>query len=179
MEEIKMFKQTTWEKKTIFEESTPGRIGFQMEELSEKEKKLINDAKLKISSEIMRSTPLELPELSELDVIRHFTRLSQMNYGVDEGPIFLGSCTMKYNPKICDLVTTYPEAQNIHPYQSPGTIQGSLQIMYELANWLEELSGMTKVTLQPAAGAHGEYTGMMIIRQYHKLNGNLDLKNEK
>jgi glycine dehydrogenase subunit 2 len=189
MEEIKMFKQTTWEKTTIFEESTPGRIGFQMEELSEKEKKLLNDAKVKISSEIIRSTPPKLPELSELDVIRHFTRLSQMNYGVDEGPIFLGSCTMKYNPKICDLVTTYPKAQNIHPYQSPSTIQGSLQkspstiqgslqIMYELANWLEELSGMTKVTLQPAAGAHGEYTGMMIIRQYHEMNGNLDLKNE-
>ncbi len=173
-----MFKQTTWEKTTIFEESTPGRIGFQIEELSEKEKKLLDEAKDQISSEIIRNTELELPELSELDVIRHFTRLSQMNYGVDEGPIFLGSCTMKYNPKICDLVTTYPEAQNIHPYQSPGTIQGSLQIMYELAKWLEELSGMTKVTLQPAAGAHGEYTGIMIIRQYHELNGNLDLKNE-
>jgi glycine dehydrogenase subunit 2 len=173
-----MFKQTTWEKTILFEESSPGRIGFQIEELSEKEKKLLKEAKANISSKCIPQTSLELPELSELDVIRHFTRLSQMNYGVDGGPIFLGSCTMKYNPKICDLVTTSPESQNIHPYQSPNTIQGSLQIMYELAHWLAELSGMSKVTLQPAAGAHGEYTGMMIIRQYHELNGNLDFKNE-
>lgn len=173
-----MYKQTTWEKVLIFEQSTPGRIGYQIEDLNEKEKNFVEKAKQRISPEMLRKEPLNLPELSELDVIRHFTRLSQMNYGIDGGFYPLGSCTMKYNPKICDLVTTYPEAQHIHPYQSVDTVQGSLQIMYELAHWLSELSGMSKVTLQPAAGAHGEYTGIMIIRQYHASKGNLGLKRE-
>ncbi|MFX0086920.1 MAG: aminomethyl-transferring glycine dehydrogenase subunit GcvPB [Candidatus Hodarchaeota archaeon] len=173
-----MFKQSKWEKNLIFEYSSPGRIGYQLDELSDKEIEILKSVKKRISSDILREEPLELPELSELDVIRHFTRLSQMNYGVDGGFYPLGSCTMKYNPKICDLVTTYPEAQNIHPYQSPSLVQGSLQIMYELSNWLAELSGMNCVTLQPAAGAHGEYTGMMIIRQYHASKGNLDTKTE-
>jgi glycine dehydrogenase subunit 2 len=178
MEVTKMFRQSKWERNLIFEYSTPGRIGYQLDELNQKEKDILKHARERISPDILRTEPLELPELSELDVIRHFTRLSQMNYGVDGGFYPLGSCTMKYNPKICDLVTTYPEAQNVHPYQSPGSVQGSLQIMYELAKWLSELSGMSTVTLQPAAGAHGEYTGMMIIRQYHASKGNLDIKKE-
>ncbi|MHA2244086.1 MAG: aminomethyl-transferring glycine dehydrogenase subunit GcvPB [Candidatus Hodarchaeales archaeon] len=173
-----MFKQTTWEKTLIFEQSNPGRIGHQVDEFSEKEKSLLNRAKQKITPQLLREEPLGLPEVSELCVVRHFTRLSQMNYGVDTGFYPLGSCTMKYNPKICDLITTFPEAQNIHPYQDQNTVQGSLQIMYELAKWLAELSGMSKVSLQPAAGAHGEYTGMMIVRKYHESKGDLDKKRE-
>ncbi|MFX0122070.1 MAG: aminomethyl-transferring glycine dehydrogenase subunit GcvPB [Candidatus Hodarchaeota archaeon] len=173
-----MFKQSKWKKTLIFEKSSPGRVGYQLEEFSEQEKIFLNHIKQKLPVELIRKEPLGLPEVSELCVVRHFTRLSQMNYGVDSGFYPLGSCTMKYNPKICDLVTTLPEAQQIHPYQDPSSVQGSLKIMYELANWLAELSGMTKVTLQPAAGAHGEYTGMMIVRKYHLINGNLDKKRE-
>ncbi|UCG90539.1 MAG: aminomethyl-transferring glycine dehydrogenase subunit GcvPB [Candidatus Heimdallarchaeota archaeon] len=173
-----MFKQTTWEKTLIFELSTSGRIGHQVGELSGKEKSLLNQVKQRISPKLLRRELPDLPEVSELSVIRHFTRLSQMNYGIDTGFYPLGSCTMKYNPKICDLVTTFPEAQNIHPYQDPSTVQGSLQIMYKLAKWLAELSGMSKVTLQPAAGAHGEYTGMMIVRKYHESKGSLNKKTE-
>jgi glycine dehydrogenase subunit 2 len=101
-----------------------------------------------------------------------------MNYGVDTGFYPLGSCTMKYNPKICDTVASLPKALDIHPYQPEETVQGSLQIMYELSIWLAELSGMDFVTLQPAAGAHGEYTGIMIIRKYHESKGNLKNKTE-
>jgi glycine dehydrogenase subunit 2 len=178
MEVNKLFKQTTYKKTLIFEQSISGRIGYEVEELSKKEEIFLNRTKQKIPPELLRKELLNLPEVSELSVVRHFTRLSQMNYGVDSGFYPLGSCTMKYNPKICDLVTTFPEVQNIHPYQDPSSVQGSLQIMYELANWLAELSGMKKVTLQPAAGAHGEYTGIIIIRNYHLTKGNLDKKRE-
>ncbi|MFX0184345.1 MAG: aminomethyl-transferring glycine dehydrogenase subunit GcvPB [Candidatus Hodarchaeota archaeon] len=173
-----MFKQTTWKKDLIFEKSQSGRMGYQLDDLSDREQTLLDIVKQKIPSELLRNTSPKLPEVSELEVIRHFTRLSQMNYGVDTGFYPLGSCTMKYNPKICDVVAALPEAQNIHPYQDPSTVQGSLKIMYELANWLATLSGMSKVTLQPAAGAHGEYTGMMIVRQYHAFKKNLDNKRE-
>ncbi|UCG02355.1 MAG: aminomethyl-transferring glycine dehydrogenase subunit GcvPB [Candidatus Heimdallarchaeota archaeon] len=178
MEVNKLFRQTSWKKTLIFEQSSPGRIGHEVETLSEIEETSLNRIMQKIPPGLLRQKQLGLPEVSELCVVRHFTRLSQMNYGVDSGFYPLGSCTMKYNPKICDLVTTFPEAQKIHPYQDPRSVQGSLQIMHELAKWLAELSGMKKVTLQPAAGAHGEYTGIMIVRKYHQIKGNLDRKRE-
>ncbi|WP_455143111.1 aminomethyl-transferring glycine dehydrogenase subunit GcvPB [Candidatus Hodarchaeum mangrovi] len=173
-----MYRQTTWEKELIFEKSKQGRIGFLETALSEEENEIFDQVIQTIPTDLIRNKPLELPELSELDVVRHYTRLSQMNYGVDSGFYPLGSCTMKYNPKICDLVTSYPEVQNIHPYQDQNSIQGCLQIIYELSKWLAELSGMNKVTLQPAAGAHGEYTGVMIIRKYHEIKKNLSKKLE-
>ncbi|MHA1974915.1 MAG: aminomethyl-transferring glycine dehydrogenase subunit GcvPB [Candidatus Hodarchaeales archaeon] len=173
-----MFKQTTWEKTLIFELSKHGRVGFYNHKTTQLEKEILDEKLKAIPESLLRKKTLDLPEISELEVARHFTRLSQMNYGVDSGFYPLGSCTMKYNPKICDLVTNIPEAQLIHPYQDPNTVQGALQIMFELSEWLAELSGMKKVTLQPAAGAHGEYTGVMIIRQYHKVKRNLDEKTE-
>jgi glycine dehydrogenase subunit 2 len=173
-----VFNQSVWDKFLIFEKSISGRIGHQVKSLTNSEKTFLEKTMKKIPSQLLRKDTLNLPELSELEVIRHFTRLSQMNYGVDVGFYPLGSCTMKYNPKICDLVTSISEAQNIHPYQDPTMVQGALQIMYELATWLAELSGMSKVTLQPAAGAHGEYTGIMIIRKYHTLKGTFKIKKE-
>lgn len=174
----KLFKQAKWIEPLIFEQSTKGRIAFQPEKLENSVNASLQSAMSKISKSVIRDSILELPEVSELEVVRHFTRLSQMNYSVDTGFYPLGSCTMKYNPKICDTVASLPKAVDIHPYQPEETVQGSLQIMYELANWLAELSGMDSVTLQPAAGAHGEYTGIMIIRKYHESKGNLDKKTE-
>ncbi|NHJ02847.1 MAG: glycine dehydrogenase subunit 2 [Candidatus Heimdallarchaeota archaeon] len=173
-----MYKQANWNKELIFEKSRSKRIGYQIEELTSEDRKRVEKARTNISKTILRESLPKIPELTELEVIRHFTRLSQMNYGVDSGFYPLGSCTMKYNPKICDEVASLPQIQHVHPYQHPSTVQGSLQIMYELAEWLAELSGMSKVTLQPAAGAHGEYTGIMIIREYHATKGNLDKKTE-
>ncbi len=120
---------------------------------------------------------LPLPELSEVDVVRHFTHLSQLNYGIDTGFYPLGSCTMKYNPKVNEEAARLPGFTGTHPLQPVETVQGNLLLMYELQNWLKEIAGFAGVTLQPAAGAHGEMTGIMIIHAYHVARG--DLKRTK
>jgi glycine dehydrogenase subunit 2 len=114
---------------------------------------------------------LPLPELSEVDVVRHFTRLSQLNYCIDVGMYPLGSCTMKYNPKINEETARLPGFTCSHPLQPIETVQGNLMIMYELQEWLKEIGGFAGITLQPAAGAQGELTGVLIIRAYHADRG--------
>jgi len=114
---------------------------------------------------------LDWPEVSEIDVIRHFTRLSQKNHAIDINMYPLGSCTMKYNPKINEAVARYPGFAGIHPDQDPATVQGMLELMWELQGMLAEISGFAHVTLQPAAGAHGELTGVMVMRSYHEARG--------
>ena len=114
---------------------------------------------------------LPLPELSELDVIRHYTRLSQLNYSIDTGFYPLGSCTMKYNPKVNEETARLPGFAFSHPLQPIETVQGNLVLMYNLQEWLKEIGGFAGITLQPAAGAHGELTGVLIIRAYHQSRG--------
>ena len=113
---------------------------------------------------------LNLPELSELDVTRHFTHLSQLNYSIDGGFYPLGSCTMKYNPKINEEMARLPGLANAHPLQPIATVQGNLYIMYQLQEWLQEISGLNRVCLSPAAGAQGELVGALIIKKYHEIN---------
>jgi glycine dehydrogenase subunit 2 len=110
---------------------------------------------------------LPLPEVSEADLVRHYTHLSQMNYAVDVGFYPLGSCTMKYNPKINEELARLPGFARLHPYQSEGMVQGALFLMYYLQEFLKEIGGFAAVSLQPAAGAHGELTGVLMIRAYH------------
>ena len=114
---------------------------------------------------------LELPDLPEREVVKHFVNLSQMNFGVDNGMYPLGSCTMKYNPKICDDISSLETVANMHPLQDVSTVQGALALMFELEGMLCEIGGVDAVTLQPAAGAHGEFTGMHIVRAYHESKG--------
>jgi glycine dehydrogenase subunit 2 len=114
---------------------------------------------------------LPMPELAEIDVVRHFTRLSQLNYSIDTGFYPLGSCTMKYNPKINEEVARIPGFAHVHPLQPVETVQGCLLVMYELQEYLKEIGGFAGVTLQPAAGAQGELTGVLIIRAYHHARG--------
>ena len=114
---------------------------------------------------------LPLPELSEGDVMRHFLRISQKNYCVDKGFYPLGSCTMKYNPKINDVAVQMPGFARVHPFQPEETVQGTLQILFDMQNWLSAILGMDAVSLQPAAGAHGELLGLMLIRAYHVSRG--------
>jgi len=114
---------------------------------------------------------LEIPDLPERDAVKHFVNLSQMNFGVDNGLYPLGSCTMKYNPKVCDEIVSMRTVSDLHPLQDPATIQGALRLMYELEQMLSEIGGVDSVTLQPAAGAHGEYTGIQIVRAFHEANG--------
>ncbi len=114
---------------------------------------------------------LPLPELSEVDVVRHFVHLSQLNYAVDIGFYPLGSCTMKYNPKVNEDAARLPGFAFTHPLQDPETVQGNLALMYSLQEWLKEIGGFAGVSLQPAAGAHGELTGILILRAYHRDRG--------
>lgn len=141
----------------IFELSKPGRRGVSVPECDVPEQK--------IPSELCREQP-PLPEVSEIDVVRHFTRLSQFNHAVDINFYPLGSCTMKYNPKINEVLARLPGFAAIHPLQDPRTVQGILALMYRLQNYLAEIAGFDAVSLQPAAGAHGELTGILIARAY-------------
>lgn len=148
----------------LFELSSPGRVGVRLPEL--------DVPKVSLPEEFLRND-LTLPEVSEVDVVRHFTHLSQLNYSVDGGFYPLGSCTMKYNPKVNEELARLPGFTQLHPYQDEGTVQGALQLMYELQQYLAEISGLPGVSLQPAAGAHGELTGMLIIRAYHRQGGDM------
>ena len=123
-----------------------------------------------LPNNLQRTKPLCIPNLEEIQVVRHFLRLSQMNYGIDTGMYPLGSCTMKYNPKICEDISRWESFAAVHPYQDESTVQGSLQIMYELEQMLCEITGMNTFTLQPAAGAQGEFTGLLLARAYHHFN---------
>ena len=146
----------------LFEISSPGRTAFTLPELDVPKSELPKDY---IRDE------LPLPELSEVDVIRHYTRLSQLNYGVDKGFYPLGSCTMKYNPKVNEEAASLPGFTRIHPYQDESTVQGALKLMYELQEYLKEIGGFAGVSLQPAAGAHGELAGVLMMRAYHWARG--------
>ncbi|MBF0405741.1 MAG: aminomethyl-transferring glycine dehydrogenase subunit GcvPB [Candidatus Riflebacteria bacterium] len=155
----------------IFELSSNGRKGYCLPKLDIPE----SDPADLIPANFIRKE-LDFPSLSEIDVVRHFVRLSRMNYGVDVGFYPLGSCTMKYNPKINEDMARLPGFAGIHPYQPEDTIQGSLALMKNLESALCEITGMDEFTLQPAAGAHGELTGLMIIRAYHDKKGNRKTK---
>ncbi|HUK50693.1 MAG TPA: aminomethyl-transferring glycine dehydrogenase subunit GcvPB [Terriglobales bacterium] len=164
------YTQSRWDEPPIHAYSQPGKIGSHPF-LSDRES---IDALNSIPPALRRSSPPPLPEVSEIEVVRHYTRLSQENFGVDLGLYPLGSCTMKYNPKVCDVLAASHKMQDLHPYQDERTVQGVLQVLYEAADYLAKIVGMRKITLQPAAGAHGEYTGVMLIRAFHRDHGDLN-----
>ncbi|MGM0420017.1 MAG: aminomethyl-transferring glycine dehydrogenase subunit GcvPB [Bacillota bacterium] len=151
----------------MIEYSSSGRRGYSLPELDVEK---VNPQESLPEGTVRDGAP-DLPEVSEVDVVRHFTGLSEINYGVDSGIYPLGSCTMKYNPKINENVARVSGLANIHPYQPDNELQGSLSLLYELKEYLAEISGMDEVTLQPASGAHGEYVGLMIIRKYFSTRG--------
>ena len=130
-----------------------------------------------IPAGLLRSEAPALPQVSEIDVVRHYTNLSQMNFGVDTGFYPLGSCTMKYNPKINEEIANMKGFQALHPLQPSSTVQGALEVYYNMEKALSAITGMAGFTFNPCAGAHGELTGLMIMRQYHLLRG--DLKRTK
>jgi glycine dehydrogenase subunit 2 len=123
-----------------------------------------------IPKSLRRVKPIAIPNLDETQIIRHFHHLSQRNFGIDTGMYPLGSCTMKYNPKLNDEIVGWNEFSCLHPYQHHSTVQGTMQMMYELEHMLSTLTGMRAFTLQPAAGAHGEFLGMLLVRAYHEAN---------
>ncbi|MCL5020247.1 MAG: aminomethyl-transferring glycine dehydrogenase subunit GcvPB [Bacteroidetes bacterium] len=158
--------------KLIFELSRKGRRGYTLPHLDVPE----ITASKSIPERLMRQVPADLPEVSENEVVRHFVRLSTMNYHIDKGFYPLGSCTMKYNPKVNEKMTVMPGNADIHPLEPQEAVQGALELMYNLADLLREIAGMTAVSLQPAAGAQGELTGIMLIRKYHESKGKVRSK---
>jgi glycine dehydrogenase subunit 2 len=151
----------------VFELSKQGRVAYSLPQNDVPE----CDLTAVLPADYIRQVPAELPEVSELQLVRHYTELSRRNYGVDNGFYPLGSCTMKYNPKINEDVARYPGFSRIHPLQPENSVQGAISLLYQLQEDLKEITGMDEVTLQPAAGAHGEWTGLMMIRAYHEARG--------
>jgi len=157
-----------FEEELIFESGSPGRVGNSLPSLDVPERSV--DALIPPS--LQRRELAGLPEVSEADVVRHFLRLSQWNYAIPFGLYPLGSCTMKYNPRVNEILARLPQFTRAHPLQPEELSQGALRLMYELEHLLAEISGLDRVTLHPAAGAHGELAGMMMIRAYHLAQGN-------
>ena len=173
-----MFKQANWDEPIIFNIGKEGRRGHIPPKLEEEIKNVVGDANALVPKNMQRTSQLGLPELSEVEVTRHFMRLSEMNYGVDSGFYPLGSCTMKYNPKINEQLANLPTINMLHPYQDESTVQGILEILYKLERWLAEITGTHEVCLHPAAGAHGEFLGTLLMRAYHKINGEGEKRSE-
>jgi glycine dehydrogenase subunit 2 len=151
----------------LFELSTPGRTAFTLPSL---------DVPAAALPEGYVRADLPLPEVSELELVRHFTRLSQLNYCIDTNFYPLGSCTMKYNPKVNEKAASIEGLSQVHPLQPEETLQGSLELMYRLQEALKEIAGFAGVSLQPAAGAHGELTGVLMMRAYHRSRGETQRK---
>ena len=162
----------TYYGKLIFELSNPGRQGYSLP------KNNIQGYSLdQLPQQLLRGSQPALPEVDELTVTRHYTNASNNNFGVDTGFYPLGSCTMKYNPKINDEVAALPGFTNLHPLQPDYTVQGALELYDKTQKILSEVTGMERFTLNPYAGAHGELTGLMVIRAYHEKRG--DIKRTK
>jgi len=145
----------------IFEASTPGRVGHSLPRSCREAAGAVG-----VPTSLLRAAPPRWPEVSELEAVRHFVRLSQQNYGIDTGFFPLGSCTMKYNPKVNEEVARLPGFSAIHPLAPESWVQGALQLYWELERYLAEITGFSAVTLQPAAGAHGEFTGLRLIKEH-------------
>ena len=151
--------------KLIFDLSKEGRQGYSLP--ANRWDRHVSE----LPAGLLRADAPELPQVSELDVVRHYTNLSQMNFGVDSGFYPLGSCTMKYNPKINEEIAAHLGFTGLHPLQPASTVQGALAVYYNLSKALSAITGMAEFTLNPFAGAHGELTGLMVIRQYHMSRG--------
>jgi glycine dehydrogenase subunit 2 len=156
----------------IFEISRPGRVSYSLPK-SDVDRINLED---KFPKHLIRDEEAELPEVAELDLVRHYTALSNKNHGIDNGFYPLGSCTMKYNPKVNEVVARIPGFSRIHPYQPVETVQGALELLYNLQEELAVITGMDAVTLQPSAGAQGEWTGLMMVKAYHENRGEGDTR---
>ncbi|MDK6234021.1 aminomethyl-transferring glycine dehydrogenase subunit GcvPB [Aerococcus sanguinicola] len=155
---------------TIFEISRPGRRAISLPKNDVEDYDLSQD----IPDHLVRKEAARLPEVSELQLLRHYTLLSNRNFGLETGFYPLGSCTMKYNPKINEVLAALPGFAQVHPLQPSETAQGSLEVLYQLQEMIKLITGMDEVTMQPCAGAHGEWAGMLTIKAYHDHNGELE-----
>src|ERR1700716_4260453 len=164
----KASRHTNQNEGLIFEKSSPGKRAFELPPLDVP----AADPAKALGVNHRRSGIEGFPEVSEIEVIRHFTRLSTWNYAIDLGMYPLGSCTMKYNPRVNEFVARLDGLANGHPYQAEKISQGALRIMQTISDCLLAITGIDAITLQPAAGAHGEFTGLLMVRAYHESKGN-------
>ncbi len=161
---MREFRQARWPEPLIFNLPKEAKVGIK---LGDEFENIGKEALKSVKNSVTRSSErLGLPDLSEVEVVRHYTRLTQMAYGVDLGPVPLGSCTMKYNPKICEELATDRRVTDLHPYQDEETVQGLLELIYLLQKWLAEITGTCICTIHPPAGASGEFVGALIIKKY-------------
>jgi glycine dehydrogenase subunit 2 len=173
-----MYRQASWNEPVIFNLGKKGRRGHVLPAADDEIRETLGDLNAILPRSMMRTSKPRLPELSEVEVSRHFLRLSEMNYGVDSGFYPLGSCTMKYNPKINESLACLPTLRMTHPYQHESTVQGMLEILFRLERWLSEITGTHEVCLQPAAGAQGEFLGTLLMHACLKSNGECEKRTE-
>jgi len=174
-----MFHQAKWDEPLIIERSASGKVGHRPSKPTDVERKIVGQNVWDtIPKALLRSDLPPLPEISEPEVVRHYTRLSQENFSPDLGIYPLGSCTMKYNPKVSEAIAANPKLEKIHPEQDETTVQGILALLHRLDGFLAEITGMSRMSLQPVAGAAGEYLGCLIMRAYHRSKGELGERRE-
>lgn len=168
------WRQARWEEPLIMEMGSPGRRGYSPPRPDAEVERVAGP--VRVPSKVARREPPLLPRVSEVEVVRHFVRLSEMSYGVDSGPVPLGSCTMKYNPKSSLRLALGAGLEYTHPLQDDETVQGVLEAIYKVQRWLATILGMDECSVHPAAGSQGELAGVLMIRRYHELRGQLDRK---
>jgi len=171
-------QQAKYTEPLVFELETTKYQRYQPPKVPDEIAKEVGSAKQLIPEKMQRKDKPNLPRLAEFQLARHYLHLAQMTFSVDSGFYPLGSCTMKYNPKINDFLSSDRRLTETHPFQPIETVQGNLRILYETEHMLNELAGMVRTTLQPSAGAHGEFTGILVIRAFHKDNGEGDTRME-
>ena len=176
---MRRYHGVVWNEPIIFEMGQKGARGHFVPEVEKEISAAVGDIKSRIPSKMRRKQPPKLPELSEPEVMTHYLHLSQQTYGVDSGIVAgVGTCTMKYNPKVNEQLARLPQMADIHPLQDEGTVQGILEIMYKVSKWLEEITGMDEMNLQPAGGSHGVYVNCCMMRAYHRFNKELEQRSE-
>ena len=173
-----MVKQAKYDEPLVFEMETTKYDKYHPPKIPTEIVKSVGKVADLIPKEMQRDELPHLPQLAEFQLSRHYTHLAQMTFSVDTGFYPLGSCTMKYNPKINDFIANDNRIALSHPFQPDDTVQGNIRILYETDKMLSELSGMARTTLQPSAGAHGELTGILVIRAFHKNNGEAEQRTE-
>lgn len=173
------YQAVIWNEPLLQELSIPGRRGSIITQSTDEIKKQVGNVVSTIPSKMLRENPPNLPEMSEPDITRHFVRLSQQNFGTDSGiNVGVGTCTMKYNPKVNEAIARSAKVADLHPLQDTSTTQGLLEIIYELNEWLCEISGMDKFSFQPRGGAHAVFANARIMRAYHESMGESEQRNE-
>lgn len=176
---MRRYHSAVWNEPIIYEMGQRGVRGHIVPEVEDEVRAAVGDIQSQIPENVRRKQPPNLPELSELDVMTHYLHLSQQTFGVDSGiNVGVGTCTMKYNPKVNEQLARSPRAVDIHPYQDEETVQGMLEIMYKLSRWLEEITGMDEVSLHASGGSHAVYTNCCMMRTYFKSKGQLEQRTD-